>query len=184
MPRTIKRSWCSALQETQDKVLARSRHGGWVGRGPNNIQMEQGLQEGFAGPTLLICHFLPTSLPPLLWVSAFALCSLQALSPAGLSASCPSSSSSGARASPLPCPSSQKVVPSRALLLWLCPAAKDITISVSLVRGGSCCSGIPSGVGYGQKKINGSSGSTGASSVQSCLLLVTQQWGQGFSNSV
>jgi len=46
VPRSIKRGWCFALQEMQDKVLARSRHGGWVGRGPNNIQMGPAARAG------------------------------------------------------------------------------------------------------------------------------------------
>lgn len=114
--------------------------GGWAGGLTiSRWALEQGLQEGSAEPTLLICHFLPTSLPPLPWVSAFALCSLHALSSCGAFCLVSLPSSSCAWASPLAFPTCQKVAPSRASLLWLYHATKDITISVSLVRGGACC---------------------------------------------
>lgn len=55
--------------------------GGWAGGLTiSRWTLEQGLQEGSAEPAPLICHSLPTSLPPLPWISAFALCSLHALS--------------------------------------------------------------------------------------------------------
>lgn len=74
MPRSIKRSWCSALPEVQDKVLARSRRGGWVGRGPNNIQMGPGARAGGR-----LCRADPFRLPMLIRVptaspQSFSLC--------------------------------------------------------------------------------------------------------------
>lgn len=153
----------------QDKVLARSRHGGWVGRGPNNIQMGPG---AWAGGRL--CRADPFRLLFLIHITtssslSFSLCLSQpahSLALAGLAALCPCNLLPSVPGFSFAFPNKPRggTLQSFAPPAMLCyerdhkPSPRPPSEQVPVI------SGITSGVAQGQRKPDGWPGSAGVSS--------------------